>query len=131
MLGVAKSDQITDFVPSDPKPKGKAVLMMPKPWGNVQEFRPMNTSSSSRPGPSTKDGERKANSIEKDMNRVENDEVEKVENDKNGSLVNQRPLKSDGQEQKCLGGKFCKFRDRKSTRLNSSHQSVSRMPSSA
>ena len=36
------------------------------------------------------------------MNRVENDEVEKVENDKNGSLVNQRPLKSDGQDSNFL-----------------------------
>ena len=110
MLGVVKSDQATDFVPSDPKPKGKAVLMMSRPWGKTQEFRPMNTSSSQRKDPSTKDGEGKANSIGKDIPRSENDEVEKVKNDKNGSPVNQRPLKSDRQEQNCLGGKFCKFR---------------------
>ena len=29
MLGVVPSKGATDFVPSDPKPKGKAVLMMP------------------------------------------------------------------------------------------------------
>jgi hypothetical protein len=70
----------------------------------------MNASSSQRKDPSTKDGEGKANSIEEDIPRSENDDVEKMKNDKNGSPVNQRPLKSDGQEQKCLGGKSCKFR---------------------
>jgi hypothetical protein len=31
MLGVVKSDLSTDFVPSDTKPKERAVLMMPRP----------------------------------------------------------------------------------------------------
>ncbi len=77
MLGVAKSDQETDFVPSDPKPMGKAVLMMLRPWGNTHEFRPVNTSSSQRKDPSTNDGEGKANSIKEDMPRRENDKVKK------------------------------------------------------
>ena len=37
MLGVAQSDQETDFVPSVPKPKMKAVLMMPRPEKIRQE----------------------------------------------------------------------------------------------
>jgi hypothetical protein len=35
MLGVVSSGKTTDFVTSDPKPKGKAVLMMPRPWGKT------------------------------------------------------------------------------------------------
>ena len=113
MLGVTKADHTKDFVPSDPKPKGKAVLMMPRPWGKAQEFRPRNTSSSSQDpsqDPTTSDEEMNSNSIGNIIEHVEKDEVEKMKNDKNGSPVNQRPLKSDGQEQKCLGGKICKFR---------------------
>ena len=70
----------------------------------------MNTSSSQRKDPSTKESEGKANSIEEVIPRSENDNVEKDEKDENGSPVNQRPLKSDGQNQKCLGGKIFKFR---------------------
>ena len=64
MLGVVKSDKSTDFVPSDPKPKGKAVLMMPSPWGNPQEFRPVNTGSSQQKDPSTNEREMKAKGLE-------------------------------------------------------------------
>ena len=70
MLGVAKADHTTDFVPSDPKPKGKAVLMMPRPWGKAQEFRPRNTSSSSQ-DPTTSDEDMNSNSIGNIIEHVE------------------------------------------------------------
>ena len=76
--------------PLGTKPKGKAVLMMPRPWGNAQEFRPRSTSSSQREDPSAKDEKGKANSIRKDIPRPENDNVEKEKNDENGSPVNQK-----------------------------------------
>ncbi len=63
MLGVVPSDNTTDFVPSDPKPKGKAVLMMPRPWKNTQDYRPVNESASRRKDPSTKDSDGKEKSI--------------------------------------------------------------------
>ncbi len=78
MLGVTKSDKSTDFVPSDPKPKGKAVLMMPRPWGNTQEFRPVNESSSQEKDPSTNESEMKAKGLEEVIPRSENDEVKKT-----------------------------------------------------
>jgi hypothetical protein len=77
MLGVAKLDQETDFVPSDPKPKGMAVLMMPRPWGKTQEFRPVNTSASRRKDPSGKESGEETNNVEENIPRAENDEVEK------------------------------------------------------
>jgi hypothetical protein len=64
--------------------------MMPRPWGNAQEFRPRSTSSSQREDPSAKDGKGKANSIGKDIPRPENDNVKKEKNDENGSPVNQK-----------------------------------------
>ena len=64
MLGVVQSDQATDFVPSDPKPKGKAVLMMPRPWKNGQDFRPVNTSASRRKDPPEKESGEETKSIE-------------------------------------------------------------------
>ena len=64
MLGVAKSDQETDFVPSGPKPKGKAVLMMPRPWKNGQDFRPINASAPRRKDPSGKESVAETKSIE-------------------------------------------------------------------
>ena len=76
MLGVTKADHTKDFVPSDPKPKGKAVLMMPRPWGKAQEFRPRNTSSSSQ-DPTTSDEEMNSNSIGNIIKHVEKDEVGK------------------------------------------------------
>ncbi len=72
MLGVVLSDDATDFVPSDPKPKGKAVLMMPRPWMNAQEFRPMNTSASRRKDPSAKESGEETKSIEEDMLSTKN-----------------------------------------------------------
>ena len=64
ILGVVKSDLSTDFVPSDPKPKGKAViLMMLRPWKNTQDYRPVNESALRRKDPSTKDSDGKEKSI--------------------------------------------------------------------
>ncbi len=77
MLGVVPSKRATDFVPSDPKPKGKAVLMMPRHCGNAQEFRPVNASSSQRKDPSGKESGEETKSIEEDMPLTKNDEVEK------------------------------------------------------
>jgi hypothetical protein len=114
MLGVVSSNKSTDFVASDPKPKGKAVLMMPRPWKNTQEFRPVNTSASRRKDPSTKESGEETQSIEEDVPRTENDDLEKMKMTKTDPLsirkAKRRPLKSDGQDQKCLSGKDCKFR---------------------
>ena len=86
MLGVVPSKDTTDFVPSDPKPKGKAVLMMPRPLKNAQEFRPVNRSSSRRKDPAANDSNDKSRSIEDDIPRTENDEVEKVKMTKTDPL---------------------------------------------
>jgi hypothetical protein len=114
MLGVVKSGQTTDFVPSDPKPKGKAVLMMPRHWGNAQEFRPVNASSSQGKDPSTKDSEKKSNSLDDVIPPSENDKVGKTKMTKTDPLSirneKKRPFKSDGQDSNFLCGKFCKFR---------------------
>ena len=90
MLGVAKSDQETDFVPSDPKPKVKAVLMMPRPWMNGQDFRPINASAPRRKDPSGKESVAETKSIEENIKLTENDEVEIKKIKKNGSPVNQK-----------------------------------------
>ena len=77
MLGAVSAKEATDFVPSDPKPKGKAVLMMPRPWRTSQEFRPVNTSASRRKDPSGKESGEEPNNEEVDIPRAENDEVKK------------------------------------------------------
>ena len=100
MLGVVPSKDTTDFVPSNPKPKGKAVLMMPRPWMTSQEFRPVNASASRRKDPSRKERGEETNNIEEDIPRTENDEVEKQKMTKTDPLSirneKMRPLKSDG-----------------------------------
>jgi hypothetical protein len=92
MLGVVLPDNATDFVPSDPKPKGKAVLMMPRPWMNAQELRPVNRDVSQRKDPSAKDSDEASSCIEKDIKQTENDDLKK-KFDKNGSPVNQKSKK--------------------------------------
>ena len=77
MLGAVTSSNSTDFVPSDPKPKGKAVLMMPRPWKNPQDYRPVREGSMRRKDPSGKESGEELNNVEVDIPRTEIDEVEK------------------------------------------------------
>ena len=86
MISIAKSDQETDFVPSDPKSKGKAVLMMPRPFKDAREFRPMNASSSRRKDPSANNSDEETKSIEDDIPRNKNDKVEKAKMTKTDPL---------------------------------------------
>ena len=86
MLGAASTNDATDFVPSDPKPKGKAVLMMPRPRKTSPEFRPVNTSASRRKDPSGKGSRKEPNNVEVDIHRSKNDEVEKEKKTKTDPL---------------------------------------------
>jgi hypothetical protein len=88
MFGVVPSRDSTDFVPSDPKPKGRAVLMMPRPWKTSQEFRPVNASRGK--DRSAKESGEEPNNVEEDIPRTENDEVKKVKMTKTDPLENQK-----------------------------------------
>ena len=77
MLGVVPTNNTTDFVPSDSRPKGETVLMMPRPWKNGQDFRPVNARALRRKDPSGKESGKETKSIEEDMMLTKNDEVEK------------------------------------------------------
>ena len=108
-------DQETDFVPSDPKPKVKAVLMMPRPWMNGQDFRPINASAPRRKDPSGKESVAETKSIEENIKLTENDEVEikKIKKTdplsiRNGKKKNVEKRSTSGS--KCLCGEDCKFR---------------------
>jgi hypothetical protein len=102
MLGVVPSQNATDFVPSDPKPKGKAVLMMPRPWLSPQEYRPVNTRVPRRKDRSAKESGEEPINVEEDIPRTENDKVKKSKMTKTDPLSikiqKRRPLKSDGQD---------------------------------
>jgi hypothetical protein len=114
MLGVVPTNNTTDFVPSDSRPKGETVLMMPRPWKNGQDFRPVNTSTPRRKDPSAKESGEETKSIEGDIPRTENDDLGKINLTKTDPLsirkAKRRPLKSDGQDPKFLCKKDCKFR---------------------
>ena len=115
MLGVAKSDQETDFVPSDPKPKVKAVLMMPRPWNNGQDFRPINASTPRRKDPSGKESVAETKSIEENIKLTENDEVEIRKMTKTDPLSIRNGKKKNVEKRSTSGSKFlcgedCKFR---------------------
>ncbi len=87
---------------------------MPRPWKNAQDFRPANTSASRRKDPSAKESGEETKSIEEDIPRTENDDLEKMKMTKTDTLsfrkAKRRPLKSDGQDSNVLCEKDCKFR---------------------
>jgi hypothetical protein len=51
--------------------------MIPRPWKNAQEFRPVNRDASQRKDPATKGSDDVSSCIEKDIKRTENDDLEK------------------------------------------------------
>ncbi len=90
MISVDLKNTATDFVPSNPKPKGKSVLMIPRQWTKAQEFRPVNRRLTREKDTSSKESGVESNNIVKDMSQTENDNHEKINLTKNGSPVNQK-----------------------------------------
>ena len=90
----------TDFVPSNPEPKGVAVLMIPGQWTNAQEFRPVNRSSARGINTLGKESDEESSNAKQNMSSTENDEVKKgkmtktdplsIKKKKGGTLKNDR-----------------------------------------
>ena len=105
----------TDFVPSNPEPKGMAVLMIPGQWTSAQEFRPVNRSSARGINTLGKESDEESSNAKQNMSSTENDEVKKgkmtktdplsIKKKKGGTLKNDRR-----QDPKVFCGENCKFK---------------------
>ena len=87
MLGVDLKKDSTEFVPSRNEPAVETVLMIPRPWTNAQEFRPVRGNSVDDKSVSNKESGNVSSNMEQNMSLTKK---KKNKNDENGSPVNQK-----------------------------------------
>ncbi len=112
MLGVDLKKDLTEFVPSRNEPAVETVLMIPRPWTNAQEFRPVRGNLVDDKGASNKESGNVSSNMEENMSLTEK---EKRNLTKTDPLSIKNPKKDtfkkfSTKKGKILCGKDCLFR---------------------
>jgi hypothetical protein len=115
MISVDLKNGEKNFVPSNPEPKEKSVLMIPRQWSKAQEFRPVNRKATQEKDTSNKKSGDVSSYVGKDMSQTENDDQQNLNLTKTDPLSirksKRETLKSDRrQDPDFLCGDDCKFR---------------------
>ncbi len=120
MLGVDLKRDSTEFVPSRREPAVETALMIPRPWTNAQEFRPVRGNSVDDKGASNKESGNVSSNMEQNMSLTEKEKINLTKTDPL-SIKNPKKkirLKSSAQKRKNFrAGKIVCLGER-NTRLN-------------
>ena len=81
MLGVDLKKDSTEFVPSRREPAVGTVLMIPRPWTNAEEFRPVRGNSVDDKGASNKESGNVSSSMEQNMSLTKKEKINLTKTD--------------------------------------------------